>query len=170
MIPRRLELDYVAPAGRSPWPGAALLAAALALGGHLVLDYRAVSGELAATAAAPGPREARSPRAGSGRLEEMKQVELVVRQLALPWAQIVQSVEAASMPEVGVLNMQPDPQQRLLRLSAEAKTREAMLEYVRRMAQTPAFSEVHLVNHQVQNDDAAHPIQFAVHASFREGT
>ena len=44
-----------------------------------------------------------------------------------------------------------------------------MLRYLRRMSQTAGFAEVHLINHQVREDDPLRPIQFSVQASFREG-
>ena len=90
----------------------------------------------------------------------MKQAETVVRQLTLPWADIIRAIEAASMRNVGVLNMQPDAQHRVLKLTAEAKSREAMLEYVRRIAQTKGLSNVYIVNHQVRAEDPSRTIQF----------
>ncbi len=171
MTPRRLELDYVAPPRRSHLMGIALLGLALAAAGHLALRQQAVHRDLTALMVMQGSRNAdlRPARSLSKeRLdEEVKQAESVVRQLTLPWTDIVQAVEAASMHEVGVLNMQPDAQKRLLRLTAEAKSRETMLEYIRRMAQAKVFSDVYLVSHQVQTDDPSRPIRFAVQASFQ---
>ena len=66
-----------------------------------------------------------------------------------------------------VLQLQPETQQRSLRLTAEAKTREAMLRYVRRLGETRVLSGVHLVNHHVQVEDPSRPIQFGVQATFR---
>ena len=43
-------------------------------------------------------------------------------------------VEAAATPNVALLALAPDPQQRILKVSAEAKDQEAMLEFVRRLA------------------------------------
>jgi Tfp pilus assembly protein PilN len=80
---------------------------------------------------------------------------------------MIEAVEAASSSEVTVLQLQPETQQRNLRLTAEAKTREAMLRYVRRLGETRVLSGVHLVNHHVQVEDPSRPIQFGVQASFR---
>jgi hypothetical protein len=168
----RIELDYVATPRRSHWIGAGVLALAVAAAGHLALHEQAVRHELSALALAQNARNApaiSARRVPKERLDEdARQLESVVRQLALPWAGIVQAVESASMPEVGVLNMQPDAQQRVLRITGEAKTREAMLEYARRIGQSKALTDVYLVNHQVQKEDPSRPIQFALQASFRE--
>src|SRR5258708_9703649 len=93
--------------------------------------------------------------------------EAVVRQLPLPWAQMIEAVETASSSEVTVLQLQPETQQRSLRLTAEAKNREAMLKYGRRLGETRVLSGVHLVNHHVQVEDPSRPIQSAGQPTFR---
>lgn len=171
MSPRRLELDYVAAPHRLHWAGIAVLAIALAVATDIVLRYRDAQHDLTALEATQGLLnvERRPPRAvPKERLEEdAKQVDAVVRQLTLPWAQMIESIEAASISEVAILQMQPEAQQRLLRLTAEAKSREAMLKYVRRLAESKVLSEAHLINHHVQLEDPARPIQFGVQVSFR---
>jgi hypothetical protein len=162
----RVELDYVAPPRRPLWLGIAVLAAALAAAADLGLRRHAAHRELTALAAVQGARDVPPERnAARGGEEGVKQAESVLRQLTLPWSDTVRAIEAASMREVGVLNMQPDAQQRVLRLTAEAKSREAMLEYVRRIAQTKGLSDVYIVNHEVQTEDPSRPIKFAVQAS-----
>ncbi len=170
MIARRLQLDYVAAARRAHWPGIAVLIFALVVAAIFVVRYRDARQELAALDAAQGllNAERRPARAVSKeRLEEeARQVDSIMRQLTLPWAQMIESVEAASTSGVAILQMQPEAQRRLLRLTAEAKSGEAMLQYVRRLGETKVLSEVHLVNHQVQLDDPARPIHFGVQAAF----
>jgi hypothetical protein len=166
MKPARIELDYIAAPRRPVWLGIAVLGVSLAAAGHLALRQQAVHRDLAALVAVQGARDMAQPHGASKNAEEdLKQAETVVRQLTLPWSDIVRAIESASMREVGVLNMQPDAQQRVLKLTAEAKTREAMFEYVRRVAQTKGLSDVYIVNHQVQADDPSRPIQFSVQAS-----
>jgi Tfp pilus assembly protein PilN len=140
------------------------------LAGGLVLEYRQAQQrlhELAAveallSTARPAPAIPRE------RLErEVKSAQATVRQLALPWAQLIDSLERASTKEVSVLHIQPDAQNRLLRVTAEARAQGPMLEYLRRLGATGSFGEVHLVSHQVREDDPRRPIQFAVQASFR---
>jgi Tfp pilus assembly protein PilN len=73
------------------------------------------------------------------------------------------------MKEVAVLQVQPDAQSRLLKVTANARGEELMLEYLRRLGATGGFSEVHLLSHQVREDDPGRPVQFSVQASFRSG-
>jgi Tfp pilus assembly protein PilN len=97
----------------------------------------------------------------------MKSAQSAVRQLALPWAQLIDSLERAATKEVALLHIQPDAQTRVLRVTAEARRHELMLEYLRRLGQTGNFAEVHLLNHQVREDEPGRPVQFSLQASFR---
>jgi hypothetical protein len=168
----RLELDYVAPPRRARWPGAALLVVSLVVAAGVVERYRDARSELAAVEAAQGlvnldrtstkaiPRERLD--------EETKMVNEVVRQLGLPWARMIAAVEKASAGDVVVMQMQPDAPQRLLRLTAEAKNRQAMLQYVRRLGADRALADVYLVRDEVRMDQPGRPIQFAVQATLRD--
>ncbi|OGA23612.1 MAG: hypothetical protein A3H34_01195 [Betaproteobacteria bacterium RIFCSPLOWO2_02_FULL_67_19] len=171
MTLRRLELDYIVRPRRPRWLGYALLVVALAIAGDLVVRYRAVQLDLERAETATGLLSAgrRAPQAiPKERLDEqVKNAEAVVRQLSLPWALLVYALEQAATRDVAILQLQPDAQQRLLRITAEARDKEAMLEYLRRLMAAKAFFNVHLVNHQVQIQDPQRPIQFSVQTSFR---
>ena len=171
MSPLRVELDYVAAPRRPWWIGVSVLILALAVAGDMVLRYRDARNQLAAVDAAQGLLNAdRRPQRAvpKDRLDaEAKIIDAAVRQLSIPWAQMIEAVEAASTSEVTVLQLQPETQQRSLRLTAEAKNREAMLRYVRRLGATRVLSGVHLVNHHVQTEDPSRPVQFGVQAAFR---
>lgn len=168
---KRLELDFIASPRRRAWPGVVLLAVSLGIAAVLGLHYRDVQLELKRLEIAGSlvSSERRPARAlPKERLDEaVKNAEAVVRQLTLPWGSLAESVESAATKDVALLQLQPDAQQRLLRLTAEARDPDAMLEYLRRLAAAPVLSDVHVVSHQVQRDTPQHPIQFAVQASFR---
>ena len=101
--------------------------------------------------------------------EEARAAEAVVRQLTLPWAALIATIEqAAATKDVAILQLQPDAENRLLRLTAETRQREAMFNFVRRLADAPLLGDVHLVSHQVQREDPQHPVQFSIQASIRE--
>ena len=168
---RRLELDFVALPRRRSWPGILLLSGSLVAAGLLVRHYHELTLELSRLETASGLIGAdRNPSRTipKERLNEaVKNAETVVRQLTLPWSSLAQSIESAATKDVAVLQLQPDAEQRLLRLTAEARHQDAMLEYLRRLSATRALVNVHVVSHQIQHDDPERPIQFAVLASFR---
>ncbi|HEU4353795.1 MAG TPA: hypothetical protein VFR66_18155 [Burkholderiales bacterium] len=170
MTRKALQLDFVVPRRHGRVVGYIVLAVALMLGATLVFKYSETRQRLyeleAAEALLGGTRPGRAiPRE---RLEaEMKSAQATVRQLALPWAQLIDSLERAATQEVAVLNIQPDAQNRVLRVSAEARREGTMLEYLRRLEATGSFAEVHLVSHQVREDAPGRPILFSVQASFK---
>jgi len=170
MTHRALELDFVVPRRRGRLAGWIVLSLSLVLALGAVVEYQKVRQRLheldAAEALLGGARPARVlPRE---RLDaEMKSAQATVRQLTLPWAQLIDSLERAATAEVAVLHIQPDAQNRVLRVSAEARREGPMLEYLRRLEATGSFAEVHLVSHQVREDVPARPIHFSVQASFR---
>lgn len=171
MKPARVHLDFVAPAPRAAWLGVALLAVSLVAASQLLLLYRDARLELArvqASAGLVGPARQPASAAPRERLdEEMRDAQTVVRQLALPWATLVLAIEQAATRDVALLQLQPDADTRLVKLTAEARHRDAMFDYVRRLGAAKGLAGVHVVSHQVRRDDPRRPVQFSVHASMK---
>jgi hypothetical protein len=147
------------------------LVLALAVSAEVTLRYRDVRQELGGLEAQaglilPGGRPTRAlPKE---RLDEQaKNAEAVVRQLTLPWASLVGAIEQAATRDVAILQLQPDAEQRVLRLTAEARNRDAMFEYLKRLGGSRELTNVVLVSHQVQRDAPQQPIQFSVQASLK---
>jgi len=165
MIPTRLELDYVAHPRPLLWPGLALLALAVAAAWMLVVRYQAAERPLAVLMAAqdflPAARQSRRDPAG-GSVEEEKRVSTVVQRLDFPWNRIIRAVESASVQNVTLMQMQPETEERALRLLAEAKDTEAMIEFIRRLTAAKISSGVYPVSHRVVVDDPRRPLQFSV--------
>jgi hypothetical protein len=166
-----VHLDYIVPARTPRWPGIVVLALALALAGWLAQSYREARLELTRLETAAGLIRPERPPVRAlpkERLDaETKSAEAVVRELTLPWAGLIRSLEEAAMRDVAILQLQPDAHQRVLKLTAEARSQEAMFQYLRRLAAAKNLGEAHLVSHQVQHDDPQRPIQFSVQATLR---
>jgi hypothetical protein len=155
-----------------PWAGVAVLAFSLAFAGALGVHYRKASIELARLQEASGlaSAAARAPAVAvpKGKLDEQtRAAEAVVRELTVPWGPLVQALERSANRDVALLQLQPDAQSRVLKLTAEARNREAMFDYVRRLAAAGPIAEAHIVSHQVQKNDPQRPIQFALQATLR---
>jgi hypothetical protein len=149
-----------------------VLVVALAVAGGLLGRYRDLQQQLAGLQTESGLV---APDARAGRPipkerieEESRSAEAVVRQLTLPWATLIATIEQAATRDVAILQLQPDADQRVLRLMAEARNRDAMFEYVRRLGSAKGLGEVHIVNHQVQREDPQRPIHFSVQAAIRD--
>jgi Tfp pilus assembly protein PilN len=168
---KRVELDYLVPVRGPIWPGLTVLALSLAVAGVLVVRYVDTQQQLArlqATGKLVSPERRPQASMSKERLEaEVKSAESVVRQLSLPWASLIQAIERSATRDVAILQLQPDAETRSVKLTAEARTREAMFDYLRRLGAAPGLGDVHIVNHQVQREDPQRPIQFSLQASLR---
>lgn len=167
---RALSIDYLRTPRSLRWVGMVILVAGGVASAGFVQQYRDLQLELSRVQMTAGllnveriPASAASAR---GTEEELKQVNVMIYQLTLPWGEIFAAVENAATPQVALLQVQPDAQQRLLKITAEAKDQGAMLQYVRRLSDARNLSNVHLLSHQVQVQDPLRPIQFSVQANF----
>ena len=172
MRPPRLELDHVAPVRRRHAAGVLLLALSLVVAASLVVRYRAAALELDRVQAArelAGVERKAARAVPKARLdEEARAAEAVLRQLTLPWPEIMRTVEEAATPDIAVLQLQPDALRRELRLAAETRDQDMMLEFLRRLASAKALGDVHVVSHQVQVEDRQRPLQFSILALMRD--
>jgi hypothetical protein len=167
MRPPRLELDHIAPRRWKRWPGLALLGFSLFIAADLALRYRdtALQLENVPVAAAPGPAQKAAPAKVNDAAEKLARA--AVGQLALPWARLIRALEEASTPDVALLQLHPEAQQQVLRVSAEARDVAAMFRYLRALGEAKGLSDIHLVSHEVAQDDPQRPVRFAAQASFR---
>ena len=148
-----------------------MLAVSLALAAWLserYLDARVEVARLETQSGLVAPERPAKPIPREKMEEEARNAEAVVRQLTLPWAALIGTIEQAATRDVAILQLQPDAETRLLRLTAETRHREAMFDFVRRLGAAQGLADVHLVSHQVQREDPQRPVQFSIQASIRE--
>lgn len=96
------------------------------------------------------------------RADEIKAVNGVIRQLNFPWADMFGALETATNKDVALLGIEPDARKNLVRVTAECKTDQAMLNYIRRLQQTGLLIDATLQKHEVQAQDAERPLRFTV--------
>jgi Tfp pilus assembly protein PilN len=161
---------------RGPRPALSLLVAALALAPllasnvaqyrRLLQDQDAAQAKVASTRAraaarVPLPAPARVPEAQAGA------VNAAVLQLNLPWRALHDVVQASTPASIALLALEPDAKRRNLRITAEARSSDDMLAYVRQLGQQDWFSAVALARHEINEQDPNRPIRFQVDAEWR---
>jgi Tfp pilus assembly protein PilN len=92
-----------------------------------------------------------------------------VAQLNLPWPQLLDAVESATPPSIALLSLEPDGKKQMLSGTAEAKSLDAMLDYLAALKQQPFFHALVLSKHEVNERDANRPIRFQFQAHWKEG-
>ena len=175
---RPIRVDFLRnPAAPSPVGMAFLLAGALAAA-LSVSWYVSVLGEIdrletsaaemkRMTRRAPG-RMTESPRDARETQQEVRIANLVVQQMTLPWDRLFQELEASASKEISLLAVQPDVAGRQVRISGEAKTFKAMLDYSRRLENSAMLGEVVLLGHEVRSQDPQRPVAFSLSAGWSE--
>lgn len=177
---RALRLDYQRNTGPFPWLGLAMLASALVVLALAASHYRTLNQQIALwetrvdheeRLAGPHARALRPATAEAAHEQalEVQHANLVLRQLNLPWDALFSAVEASGGKNIALLSMEPDLRKGTVKISAEAKNFDAMLEYVRQLGKRDVFGSVQLQNHQVQQTDPEKPVRFSVLADWKAG-
>jgi len=172
---RALTLDY-RRSPRGSWPGVALLVAGAAGAALVGLQYRQLVDEEARAetgayrAAAVERKKAVQPAAAVDPRKlalEVARARKLLLQLSVPWDEVFEGVEAVDSRNVGLLRIESDLEKQSIKIDAEARNIAAMLRYLRAMEALSTFVDVHLQSHQVQLQDAQHPVRFVVTATWR---
>jgi len=179
MALRALELDYARRTRRTPWLGIVILLAGAAVAAAAAAEYSRLTSDLRSAERRSADLERRLERKPERARTNAKDAQVVatqvayandvLRQLATPWDSMFHEVEAAHDERVALLSIEPDPQKSVVRISGEARSLDDVLEYVKRLSQSPFLTDVYLQNHQVQTLAPDQPTRFALMAGWRPG-
>jgi hypothetical protein len=165
-----LELDFRRPPAGSPLTGWLLLGLGVALGLQATYAWResrAAVREAQQQLAGMSGDSSRMPARASA--EEIAVATDTAQRLALSWEGLFGALEAAASDKVALLSVEPDPKGRTVLISGHSRDVESALGYVKKLRETPALHQVHLVKHEFQKEDPRRPVSFSVAASWSEG-
>lgn len=168
MRPLSLDFEHNVPGAKLGWAlfGLGGLAIALVLGAQAMI-YQEMERHAAAAPAAPPKREALVlPRGVTSEAEAIAGALAVVGHLAGPGERLFVTLEAIDQPDVALLAITPDTRKRVLRIQAEARGFEAMLAYLHVLEQSRAFTQVMLLEHEIQERDPQRPLRFSLSAAW----
>jgi Tfp pilus assembly protein PilN len=97
---------------------------------------------------------------------QARSVNTAVAQLNVPWRDLFDAVEAATPSTIALVAVEPNAGKHSIRLTAEAKTSEAMVAYIESLKRQPLFSSVTLTRHEVNAQDANRPFRFQLDAQW----
>lgn len=165
---RALEVNF-AERGDSAAAGAIL--ALLVGAGALMLSVAMLQDILARTALLEDElgrrgKPARTAEAGTdgarGHGDAVRRANLVAHELARRWDSVFLAIEAASDPDVALLAIEPDAGKRRVRITAEARNKNAMLRHVTRLQAQQPLQGVLLEHHEVLVQGQQRPVRFTV--------
>jgi hypothetical protein len=135
--------------------------------GAQALIYQEIERLVDAAPAAEAKRDAWVlPRGVASEAEAMAGALTVVGHLAGPGERLFLTLEAIDAPDVALLALTPDTRSRTLRIEAEARGVDGMLSYLRVLEQSRAFTQVVLVEHEIQDNDPQRPLRFSLAAAW----
>lgn len=171
MRPARIEMDFIPPSRKPGGAAVLLLVVGLAAASWVTWDYQQsvdrVAGLSLRLAQVTGTRTAGSRGARDRVVAEAQKVAL---ELQTPWTAMLDDLEtatAATKGDVSLLTVEPDRVRQKLKLTAEARSLPAALQYVQRLQKNPALHDALLESHQVRTDVAERPVRVQIVADWR---
>ena len=174
MKPIRIDFGTRAPA--APWWALSLFVVALAACGWELWRLGATESALIEVRRdAQSQRDLlamRAPAAAPARFDvapaRIVEINRAIRRLNLPWDKLFEALEAAKPENVALLALEPDAEKQVLKIGAEARDSAAMLDFVQALAARPAFGAIHLVKHEINEQDAMRPFRFQIEAHWKD--
>jgi hypothetical protein len=161
--------DGVPPGG---FAALALGVAAMALAVAALQDVQARAAQLEADLGRAAKRSARPGDAGAagtaGHGEAVKHANAVAHELARRWDGVFLAIEAASDAEVALLAIEPDARKGIVRVTAEAKNKTAMLRYLTRLQSRQPLQRMLLEHHEVRLQEPERPVRFVVSGEWED--
>lgn len=109
-------------------------------------------------------------RASPERIEhlkpELKRANEIVQQLAMPWDTFFNAIEVFDPNQVALLRIETDMSRHSLTITAEAKSFNGMLGYVRSLGRQATLTDVCLISHQVLEENELRPVRFSISAKW----
>ncbi|MCX2888374.1 MULTISPECIES: pilus assembly protein [Pseudomonas] len=175
---RRLNLEFQ-PRRSSPLAWALLILASAVVAGLVLLQHglqaeqvdleasvHSLELQLGRRPATAAPLNSAASREQAERLAQMRSVS---QQLQRPWQQLFAMLEAMPQEDVALLGLTPDARKGQVRIAAEARNLEAMLQYHQRLEASAELSDVSLLNHEVLAAQPEHPVRFTLTATWETG-
>lgn len=169
--PRRVRLDFVAPLHRSPLAGAVLCAAGVAavLAVGVAFDRQLAERDRLEAALETIPRARPAAAPGPEATRRAAEAAAVARELAVPWARLLAELEAASHDSAGrvsLLEVEPDPGRREVRITAEVRALDDALAYLRRLQRGGVLQNPMLESHERRRNGREHPLRVKLSAEW----
>jgi hypothetical protein len=167
-----MYLDFAAPVQRSRTTGLVICAgavlAALAVG--VVFQRALAERALLETQIDAIEQRHRAPLNSAASSAEAAELAKITRELSVPWTAVLAELEAASRDmasQVSLLQVEPDADKRLVRITAEVRALPDALAYLERLQQSTVLRYPMLESHERRKDDPEHPVRIKIAAEWR---
>ncbi len=168
--PVRIYIDFAEPTRRARVAGALLCVAGV---GAAVAVGVAFNGELATRGQLDAElgtlSQSRRPAAPAN-VKAAEDAAAVQHELSIPWTALLAELESASHDSAGtisLLQVEPDVEKRVVKITAEARSLADAFGYLERLQQSKVLRYPMLESHERKKDDAEHPFRIKLAAEWR---
>jgi hypothetical protein len=91
----------------------------------------------------------------------------VLRRLSVPWDELFKAVETSSGSHITLLTLEPDFDNKQVKISGEANTYPTIMKYITELQSQEVFGSVFLQNHDIKQDDPDKPVRFTLVANLQ---
>ncbi|MGE8066968.1 PilN domain-containing protein [Pseudomonas sp. NPDC089569] len=130
--------------------------------GHLQTTQRVLTGD-------SGVKVSLTPAQTREQAQNLAEMRKVSQQLRRPWERLFATLEAMPRDNIALLSLTPDARKGQVRITAEARDLDAMLDFHRRLEATDELSDVSLLSHEIVANVPEHPVQFNLSATWEIG-
>jgi Tfp pilus assembly protein PilN len=130
--------------------------------GHLQTTQRVLNGDT-------GAKVNLTPAETREQAQNLAEMRKVSQQLRRPWERLFATLEAMPRDDIALLTLTPDARKGQVRISAEAKDLDAMLEFHRRLEASDELSDVSLLSHEIVANVPEQPVRFNLSATWEIG-
>lgn len=109
--------------------------------------------------------QAKSSAELRAKIEEAKKLAAF---LMIPWGDVLHALEISALDDVALLALEPDAKKRQLKISAEAKNKDRMFNYLEKLEASDELANVYLLKHEIVEDVDQHPIRFVAVATWKD--
>ena len=114
---------------------------------------------------------ASAPTSEKGRQEqtlEIKNANEVLHHLSVPWEILFKAVESSSGSKITLLSLEPDFEKKQVKISGEASSYKALMNYITQLQGQEVFESAYLQNHEIMVEDPDKPVRFTLLANWRD--
>ena len=171
MTPLRIDIDFRKRQRRLPVIGAVALLLGVTAAFLTYDDYNnaLIDSDLMSMSLARYDSNGRNARDNVAAINPAE-ISAATRQLAMPWSALLNDLESVakdSAKDVALLEIAPDVAKQTVRLSGEARSLQAALDYLSRLQEAESIIYPLLENHEIQTSDRNRPVRFVIVADWR---
>lgn len=91
---------------------------------------------------------------------QRRELNQVIQQLNTPWPQVFDQIEQTTPPDIALIGIEPDGS-RALRIEAESKSLDKLLQYAASLEHRGVFGKLLYSKHEINTDDPNRPVRLS---------